>query len=98
MTVPTVLVVGAGPVGLTMTADLLQQGIDVRLVTDAIATDAQSRAIVMWPRSLELLRRLGISERLIAAGHRIGAVRFYVDGRELARARLSALPDTDYPY
>jgi 2-polyprenyl-6-methoxyphenol hydroxylase-like FAD-dependent oxidoreductase len=93
-----VLVVGGGPVGLTIAADLLRQGIAVRIITAERVESAQSRAIVVWPRSLELLRRIGVSETMAGSGHHIGAVRFYADLRHLASAHMSAIADTPYPY
>lgn len=96
----TVLIVGAGPVGLALALDLIRQGIAVRIVTadKGEPTSLHSRAIVMWPRSLELLRRVGVSEELAASGHHISAVKFFVDRRQLAAADLSQLPDTPYPF
>ena len=58
-----VLVVGAGPVGLVLAADLVRQGVPVRIVDAAPGDSPHSRAIVMWPRTLELLRRLDVKQR-----------------------------------
>jgi 2-polyprenyl-6-methoxyphenol hydroxylase-like FAD-dependent oxidoreductase len=97
-TPPGVLIVGAGPVGLVLAADLVRQGVPVRVV-DASTTDTpHSRAIVMWPRTLELLRRLAVVDRLDARGHRLDSVSFYSDGRRLGAVDICRLPDTPYPF
>lgn len=93
-----VLVVGAGPVGLVLAADLVRQGIQLRVVDASTADSLQSRAIVMWPRTLELLRRLGVVERLCDLGHRLDSVSFYSDGRRLGAVDICRLPDTPYPF
>jgi 2-polyprenyl-6-methoxyphenol hydroxylase-like FAD-dependent oxidoreductase len=92
-----VLVVGAGPVGLTVAASLTGHGHDVTVV-DRQATGANtSRAAVVHPRTLEMLERIGVSKRL--AGRGIHAPQFSIrDGdRELVPVRFDRLP-TEYPY
>ena len=53
-----VLVVGAGPVGLTMAAELARYGVSVRIVEKAAQRTDESKAIVMWSQSLEMLEEL----------------------------------------
>ncbi len=73
MTEP-VLIVGAGPVGLTMAAELARYGIALRIIDRAAARTDKSKALVLWPRSLELMDRLGCTEAFLAAGlHASGA-------------------------
>ena len=54
-----VLVVGAGPVGLTMAAELARYGVGVRIVDKAAQRTDKSKAIVLWSRTLELIDRMG---------------------------------------
>ncbi|KAJ3355010.1 hypothetical protein HDU83_004181 [Entophlyctis luteolus] len=52
------VIVGAGPTGLTLAAELLRQGIpaDTILLVDELAAPLlHTKASVLWPRSLELL-------------------------------------------
>jgi 2-polyprenyl-6-methoxyphenol hydroxylase-like FAD-dependent oxidoreductase len=65
---PDVLVVGAGPVGLTLALDLARRGVRVRLVERAPATFPGSRAKGIQPRTLEVFDDLGIAEEAFAAG------------------------------
>jgi 3-(3-hydroxy-phenyl)propionate hydroxylase len=63
-----VAVVGAGPVGLTAALDLGLRGVPVVLVDDADRIGEGSRGICYSKRSLEILDRLGVGERLLAMG------------------------------
>ncbi|MFF1797729.1 FAD-dependent monooxygenase [Kitasatospora sp. NPDC058263] len=64
----TVVIVGAGPTGLTLACGLARQGVAVRVVEKAAAFHTGSRGKTLNPRSLEVLADLGLGERLAAAG------------------------------
>ncbi len=74
-----VLVVGAGPVGLSTALSLVAQGVDVRIIDDMPARHANPRASSIHARTLELLAPFGVSDRIAAYGQPI---------RALARAEL----------
>ncbi|MCD9143682.1 FAD-dependent monooxygenase [Streptomyces albireticuli] len=93
-----VLVVGAGPVGLVVACELLQQGVPVRVVDANRNHSLHSRAISVWPRVLEVLRRIDVADTLVERGHRVSGVGYYSSGRLLGTARLDRLPDTPYPF
>jgi 3-(3-hydroxy-phenyl)propionate hydroxylase len=63
-----VVVVGAGPIGLTCAIDLAQRGHAVVLLDDADRIGVGSRAICFSKRSLELWDRLGVGERMVGKG------------------------------
>jgi 3-(3-hydroxy-phenyl)propionate hydroxylase len=63
-----VVVVGAGPVGLTLAIDLAQRGHPVVVLDDADRIGDGSRAICFSKRSLELWDRLGVGERMVEKG------------------------------
>jgi 3-(3-hydroxy-phenyl)propionate hydroxylase len=75
-----VVVVGAGPVGLAVAIDLAQRGVPVVLLDDADRIGEGSRGICWSKRTLEILDRLGVGERLVAQGvtWKLGKV-FYGD-------------------
>ena len=63
-----VVVVGAGPVGLSLAIDLAQRGQGVVLLDDADRIGEGSRAICFSKRSLEFWDRLGIGSRMVDKG------------------------------
>ena len=62
------VVVGAGPVGLSAAIDLAQRGRDVVLLDDADRIGEGSRAICFSKRSLEYWDRLGVGQRMVEKG------------------------------
>ncbi|EFG75353.1 FAD binding domain protein [Mycobacterium parascrofulaceum ATCC BAA-614] len=92
-----VLVVGAGPTGLTLAAALLDRGIRAVLVDKMAAGANTSRAAAVNARTLEVLEELDVSRRMIKAG--LIAPRFTMrQGRRiLIPVDFSELP-TDHPY
>jgi 3-(3-hydroxy-phenyl)propionate hydroxylase len=63
-----VVVVGAGPVGLSLSIDLAQRGQSVVLLDDADRIGEGSRAICFSKRSLEFWDRLGVGDRMVDKG------------------------------
>jgi 2-polyprenyl-6-methoxyphenol hydroxylase-like FAD-dependent oxidoreductase len=63
-----VLIVGAGPTGLTLACDLARRNIDFQLIDKAPASFAGSRGKGLQPRSLEVFDDLGIVERILSCG------------------------------
>ncbi|RQR28899.1 FAD-dependent oxidoreductase [Burkholderia sp. Bp9143] len=63
-----VIVVGAGPVGLSAAIDLAQQGVPVVLLDDDDTLSTGSRAICFAKRTLEIFDRLGCGERFVDKG------------------------------
>jgi 2-polyprenyl-6-methoxyphenol hydroxylase-like FAD-dependent oxidoreductase len=92
-----VLVVGAGPVGLTMAAELARYGIGVRIVDKAAARTDKSKAIVLWSRTLELIDRMGCGAAFVAAGLKAPGANIIAGGTRLAHIALDGL-DTPHPY
>lgn len=59
---PQVLVVGAGPVGLTLAGELRLQGVDVTVIEQRSEPCAESRASTLHARTMELLHLRGLHE------------------------------------
>lgn len=92
-----VLVVGAGPTGLTLAASLIERGIATVIVDGQAEVAHTSRAAAVNARTLEVLDRLDVTRRMVKEG--IRAPRFTIRDRSrtLMDLDFSALP-TDYPY
>jgi 2-polyprenyl-6-methoxyphenol hydroxylase-like FAD-dependent oxidoreductase len=78
-----VLVVGAGPTGLTLAAQLLVRGIRTRIIDKDPGIPRLSRAIAVQPRTLETLDMMGIADRFLDSGHQVRAVNVYSATRRL---------------
>ncbi len=91
------LVVGAGPVGLTMAAELARYGVSVRIVDQAAERTDKSKALVLWSRTLELLDRSGIGERFVAAGQKVRAANIIAGQQPIGRILFEGV-DTPYPF
>ena len=63
-----VVIVGAGPVGLTLSIDLAQRGVRVVLLDNDNTLSAGSRAICFAKRTLEIFDRLGCGQRMVDKG------------------------------
>lgn len=87
-----VLVVGAGPVGLTAALELSRRGRSVRLIEKSADRTNLSKAVGINARSLELLEPSGVSARLLAAGLRIEHVNIRNGKDLLVRVDFSKLP------
>ncbi|MEU4949448.1 FAD-dependent monooxygenase [Streptomyces lavendulae] len=92
-----VLIVGAGPVGLTLAASLRQLGVVHVLIDRDTGAQTGSRAAALQPRSLEYLDRIGVAEHLVAAGERGRGFRVHDREHTLLHASYGDL-DTPYPY
>jgi 3-(3-hydroxy-phenyl)propionate hydroxylase len=72
------VVIGAGPIGLSVSLDCAQRGIPVLLLDDNNTVSVGSRAVCYAKRPLEIWDRLGLADRFIAKGisWKIGKVFF----------------------
>ena len=64
----TVLIAGAGPVGMTLALELARHGIPSRMFERAFTTTRHPKMDITNGRSMELFRRLGLARKLRAAG------------------------------
>ena len=95
-----VLVVGAGPTGLTMAAELAAQGLGCRIIDKTPVRSERSRALVVHARSLELLQKMGVADELVARGRRTIKATPFVGGRPAANVEFGdiGVDDTPYPF
>lgn len=92
-----VLVVGAGPTGLVLAAELARHGASCRIVDAAAAPTQQSRAIGIQARTLELLQVMGLADAFTRDGLAIHAVNLYSGAKPIARLAFDAL-ESAFPY
>lgn len=94
---PTVLVAGAGPIGMTAAISLLRQGIDFEIVDKASGPCEHSKACMLSPETMEFLNDLGILDEVLAKSIRLHAVQLFDGGCRLANLSLGELP-SPFPF
>jgi 3-(3-hydroxy-phenyl)propionate hydroxylase len=84
-----VIIVGAGPVGLTAAIDLALHDIAVLVLDESDVVSVGSRAICWAKRTLEIWHRLGVAERMLAKGVTWNLGRVYHRDQELYSFNLA---------
>jgi 2-polyprenyl-6-methoxyphenol hydroxylase-like FAD-dependent oxidoreductase len=87
-----ILIVGAGPVGLSAALELARFGEPVRIIDQKVEPSQYSKAIGINTRTLELLEPSGVTPRLLQQGVRIPGVQFATGQRPLFTIDFSRLP------
>jgi 2-polyprenyl-6-methoxyphenol hydroxylase-like FAD-dependent oxidoreductase len=94
-----VLVVGAGPTGLALAAQLSEYRIRFRIIDAQLDRVHESRALVVQPRSLEVLAAFGVAGEMAERGNPAVTVRLHAGRRSVAVALGDiGVPDTAYPF
>jgi 2-polyprenyl-6-methoxyphenol hydroxylase-like FAD-dependent oxidoreductase len=92
-----VLIVGAGPTGMTAAIELKRLGLDVRIIDKSDHMARYSQALVMQARTLEQLQRYGLAEEAIAHGRRVCEAKFHSEGKLIVDFKLDDVKSR-YPY
>lgn len=92
-----VLVVGAGPTGLTMACELARHGVPCRLVDKAAAPSDKSKSLAVQARTMEVFEDVGVVDQALAAGEKARGLNIYVNDRLAVHLNLATL-DSPYPF
>lgn len=97
---PLILVVGMGPVGMTVALRLAKQGLPVTVLESGEDLSLESRASTFHPSTLEILDELGVVDEVLEMGLKAPGFQYRGKDRELiAHLDMSALAeDTKYPF
>jgi 2-polyprenyl-6-methoxyphenol hydroxylase-like FAD-dependent oxidoreductase len=95
-----VVIIGAGPTGLSLACQLVRYGVDFRIVERNEGVTPFSKAIGVQARTLEIYEQLGLAQRAVAEGAIAGKVRLLVGGEIRAELDLSNIGQglSAYPY
>lgn len=88
---PQVLIVGAGPTGLTLGINLQRAGVACRLIERLAAPRPHSRALCLHTRTLEIFDAMGVGEEIARHSQRYQAVDIYADRKSGTANRLLSL-------
>ncbi len=94
--VAEVLVVGAGPCGLVLAAELFRHGVPCRLIEASATPHEQSRATDLHPRTLEAMEQMGVLSTFMARGSDRARLAVHSGGRQLAEVDIRDA-DTSHP-
>ncbi len=89
--------VGAGPTGLLLAAELTRRHVDCLLIDARDAPLGWDRATVIHARTIEVFEALGLADRLLDAGVKVRGARLRSNGQTLGRLDL-ALADSRYGF
>ena len=92
-----VLIVGAGPVGLFLANECARRGLRWRLVEARSGQSEHSKALAIFPRTLEVFDMAGIAAPFLEAANRVTRVAVVAHNRHLARIRFMP-KETPYPF
>ncbi|MFI9011481.1 FAD-dependent monooxygenase [Actinosynnema sp. NPDC053489] len=84
----TVLIIGAGPCGITAGVELLKLGVPVRLVEAATERAVGTRALQLWPPALEIYESLGILDEARRLGVTVRTNVYDMAGGKVLRIAL----------
>ncbi len=93
-----VLIVGAGPTGLTLACALRRLGVACRIIDKAAGPATTSRAIGTHSRTLEIFAMMGVIDEILARGHRGTGVSMYAKGELLLDLPIDGLDGVPYPF
>lgn len=84
-----VLIVGAGPVGLFLANECARRGLRWRIVEARPTQSTHSKALAIFPRTLEIFDMAGIIAPFLEAANRVTSVSVVTHGRTLAHMRFA---------
>ena len=85
----SILIVGAGPTGLTLAATLVRYGVTARIIDRAVEPPQdRSRAIVLQARTLEIFRDLEIDAQVLQRGLLVDAITLLLPNGKRASVRI----------
>lgn len=92
-----VLIVGAGPVGLFLANECARRGLRWRLIEARSSQSVHSKALAIFPRTLEIFDMAGVVAPFLVAANRVKSVAVMAHGRTLAHMRF-APEESPYPF
>jgi 2-polyprenyl-6-methoxyphenol hydroxylase-like FAD-dependent oxidoreductase len=95
-----VLIVGAGPTGLSLACQLVRYGIDFVIIEKKAGVTTHSKAIGVQARTLEIYEQLGVAPQALDRGQIAGKIRIIANGKVRGQVDLADMGQdlSPYPY
>lgn len=95
-----IIIVGAGPTGLSLACQLVRYGIDFVIIDRKIGVTTHSKALGVQARTMEIYEQLGVAQQAIDRGQIAGKIRIVADRKIRGEVDLSAMGKglSPYPY
>lgn len=91
MTEHTVLIVGAGPTGLTLACELARRNVDHLIIDNKSGPSTEPKALVLWSAAQESLRMLGVDPAVFDAGVTLDRASYWSKGARVGHVDFSGL-------
>ena len=92
-----VLIVGAGPVGLTFAAEMARHGVSARIIDKAATTKQISKALILHVRTQEVLDAAGLGNTLLKEGQPLRRVEIIGYGKHVGHGSMEGI-NSPYPH
>jgi 2-polyprenyl-6-methoxyphenol hydroxylase-like FAD-dependent oxidoreductase len=92
-----ILIVGAGPTGLSLALFLHELGLPFRIIDRNKQISPYSRALYLQPRTLEIFEMLNCAQAFTKSGRQVKTIDYWIEAKRVAQMSYADL-NTDYPY
>src|SRR5215211_176805 len=95
-----VLIIGAGPTGLSLACQFVRYGVDFLILDKSIGVTPYSKALGVHARTLEIYEQMDLARRAVEEGWIAGKGRLLVDGELRAEVDFSSIGKglSQYPF
>ena len=93
-----VLVVGAGPSGLTLASELRRHGASCRVIEQLTEAVTYSKAAVVHARTMEVFDAMGVAEPILARSRTLHGSSMYAGGKRVVHVSFDGIIPSPYPH
>lgn len=93
-----VIIIGAGPTGLMLAAQLMRFNIDFLIIDKKSAPTTESRAVVVQARSMEIYEQMNLSDEIIANAEKTDGICFWRHGKKVGEAEFKNFGSNITPF
>lgn len=93
-----VVIIGAGPAGLTLACELARRGISFLIFDINARPVAQSRGLMLHERTLEIMADLGLTEPAVLSGHIVRGSNVFVNDKLVLDLKFTGAVQGPFPF